>query len=232
MVRLWVVGLVLVLIAEIAAALFFCLGYFWLGGLVPGVLLAVAFVVLFFVLPLTGEVVVEFDSLAKELKVRLSWWGRVRMRLSGRREARVRILGIPLCLKARAPAPPPPQVNLRRWLQANVKDVVRLGLAGLEAAAEMACESRALVVTVNAPAEIDVLDQIIAGVVGHREWPPLDVRVLPEGKRRVRLRYRLPLRTAAAAGLYVLVQGRAVRVMRSLARARKQAKAAGSPPAA
>ena len=75
-------------------------------------------------------------------------------------------------------------------------------------------EGAALTVTINAPAETDVVDQIVAGVIGQRPLGPYLPR--PAEAPHVRLLYRIPMRALAAAGLYLLVMGKLGKLMRAI----------------
>jgi hypothetical protein len=221
MLRLFVVGMVLLLVAEIVAGLFFLAGYFWIGGLLWGLLLAVAALLLFFLLPWIGDFALDFDSRAQELKVKLSWWGRVQMLMKETPELRVRLFGIigyhKKTPQRKAPPPKPePKPDLAQWAKHHVPELLRALLAALQAGQEVFSEARAIAITVNAPAETDIVDQILSGVIGKRSLGPLEVKVLPEGPRRVRLFYRISMRTLGAAGLYLLVQGRLLSLMKGM----------------
>jgi hypothetical protein len=222
MLRLLGAGILLLLGAEVLLGLAFWAGCAWLGGPAAGAVLA-AVVLVVALLPWVGEVRAEFDSQTRELLARVSWWASARVSFTAEPELRLRVLGIPYRRKLRkrppaaaAAAParkPAPRPKARRRL--DPRDLLRFALAGVLAAGELLVETRQVSVTVNAPAEIDVVDQIIAGVVGRRTLGPVDFQVLPEGTRRVRLRYRIGLAKCLGAGLFVLIQGRAWRVGRS-----------------
>jgi len=222
MLRLFGAGMLLLLGVEVLLGLAFWAGCAWLGGPVAGLLLGAAVLALM-VLPWVGELRAEFDSQPRELKAKVSWWASARVSFTGEPELRLRVLGVPYRRKLRKRAPPPvtahgkkPTARKQKPAKRNTRDLVRFALAALLAAGEILLETEQIAVTVNAPAGIDAVDQIIAGVVGRRTLGPVNLQVLPEGSRRVRLRYRIALRTCAAAGLFVLVQGRARRVGRSL----------------
>lgn len=213
-----------VLLAESLLALAFWAGYTWLGGLLPGLLLAAALLLLL-VLPWLGEVRVAYDSQAQEIRVKVSWWASALVRLAEERELRLRLLGLPLRRKlGRRPpektgaAPPAGRPGTSRNL---LPQLTRFALAALEAANEVAWATKELTVIANAPAQSEVLDQVIAGALGTRATGPLTLQVRPEGRRRLQVRYRIGLFTLASAALFVLLQGRARRLKRSLQAARK-----------
>ena len=222
MLRLFGAGILLLLGVEILLGLAFWAGCAWLGGPVAGLLLA-AVVLALMVLPWVGELRAEFDSQSRELKAKVSWWASARVSFTGEPELRLRVLGVPYRRKLRKRAPPPVAAPVKKLTarkqkpaKRNPRDLIRFALAALLAAGELLSETEQVAVTVNAPAGIDAVDQIIAGVVGRRTLGPVDLQVLPEGNRRVRLRYRIALRTCLAAGLFVLIQGRAWRAGKSL----------------
>ncbi len=223
MVRLFVVGMMLLLVAEVVAAVFFLAGYFWIGGWWWGVILAVAAVLIFVILPWVGEFVLDFDSRPQEWKVKLSWWGRVQVRGKEAPELRLRLFGILSYRKKLTPkseaAPSEPKPDLKRFARHNVPALLRALLAALQVADEVVWGARALTLTINAPTETDVVDQIVAGIIGTRPLGPIQLRVLPEGPRRVRLLYRIPMRTIVAAGLYLLVMGRIGKLLRGVKKA-------------
>ena len=185
MTRLYTAGMALLLLAEAFAALGFCLGFFWVGGIVPGLVIALACLVLL-LLPWLGDLVLEFDSLPREVKVRLAWWARAQVLLGDEKMLRVRLLGLPYrrSLRPREAKPGKPQEpkpDLKRWARENARDLSRLALSGLQAGSELFWEAKAFSLTVNAPAQADVVDQIVAGLIGRRKAHVFELRVLPEG---------------------------------------------------
>lgn len=223
--RVFWVSAVVVMLVEALLGLAFWAGYVWLGGLVPGLLLAAAVLILL-ILPWVGEVRLAYDSQAQEVRVKVSWWASALVRLSGERELRVRLLGLPLrrqqLAKPQAPTPAPPaEVDLVGWARRNLCDLMRLALAALQGTNEIARGTKQLTVIANAPTRYDVLDQVIAGAVGTRSAGPVTLQVRPEGPHRVQIRYCVGLCTLLSAGLFVLIQGRARKLSRSLKAARK-----------
>ena len=169
MVRLFVVGMILLLVAEVVAALFFLAGYFWIGGVLWGLVLAAAAILLFFILPWVGDLVFDFDSRPQEVNLKLSWWGRVRVTGKEAPELRLRLFGIIPYRKrfgkkpeAAKPEPKPDSADGR--VRTPGPAACTAGRA--PGRARSGVERRALTVTINAPAETDVVDQIVAGIIG------------------------------------------------------------------
>jgi len=221
--RVFSASLLCLVILQVILALVFWAGYTWIGGVVPGALLAAATLILI-ALPWVGELVVVYDSQAQEMNVKAAWWGSARLRFVDQPELRLRVCGLPYRRDLARAAPPVqgPTPDRVEWARQNLPDLLRFALAALQAAYEITWATQQMTVTLNAPTQIDVLDQILAGVIGRRTLGPFTVQALPEGARRVRVRYRLPLRTVAAAALFVLLQGRARKLLRSWPAARKR----------
>jgi len=212
--RVFSASLLCLVILQVILALVFWAGYTWIGGVVPGALLTAAVLILI-VLPWVGELTVVYDSRTQEMNVKAAWWGSARVRFADPRELRLRVCGLPYRRRLAKAAQPVqgPTPNRAEWARQNLPGLLRFALAALQAANEITLATKQMTVTLNAPTQIDVLDQILAGVIGRRTLGPFTAQALPEGHRRVRVHYRVALRTVAAAGLCVLLLGRARKLL-------------------
>jgi hypothetical protein len=216
--RLYVIVVIKVLALELLLGLAFWAGYVWAGGVFPGLLLALAVLALL-LLPWFGDLRIEFDSARRELLADVSWWGHAQIQFADVPELRVRVLGIPYRRRMTKKTPPAKREEERKQMQGPGKRgptagvgqdpqrASRLGLAGLQALNELVWATRELILTVNAPSQIDAVDEIIAGFIGHRLLGLVEVVVLPEGPRRVHVVYRAPLLRVVAAAAIPLIMG-------------------------
>lgn len=211
------VALVLIIL-EAVLALAFWGGWVWIGGWRGGLIL-LAGVLLLLALPWIGDLYLDYDSMNNETRMRLSWWGRLVLRTRPTKEIRGRVFFIPWRKKLdrktakvepREDVGRAPQVAWRfvRWGADNFNPVVRMLLAGLQAAHELLWESREFRVYVQAPTQLEPADRTIAGLVGDRTVGPLDLSCGGGGQRRVQVHYRTGLLRATLTLLYMALQGR------------------------
>ncbi len=232
----------LVLVLELLLALAFVVGCHWVGGWHGGLLVTGA-VLLLIVLPWLGDLRIWFDSAGPAATVKLAWWGRLTFRTSPRAtELRVRVLFIPWTRRTAkddspdaapgAQAAPEEQAEgepaahnrrrtglVRRLNADTVEAIARLALSGLQAANDLIWSAAEIKVRVDDVVEHETADRTLARVFGLRGVGPIDIMMATdEGKRRVRLRYRIGLLRAALAALQVFVEGRPMAVARSMKR--------------
>jgi len=228
------VALIVVLLEAVLALAFF-VGYWWLGGWQPGLMLLGA-ALLLIVLPWVGNLEVDYDSDGHRTAVRLGWWGQVNLAMKPEREIRVRLLGIPWRKKMKAketeeeqPEKPEPRRrhrerarSLMRMSLENFEDIARILPLGLHALNEIIWEARQVKVEVQSPTGNKFADAAIAGVVGHRGLRMLDLNCKATGERRVHVRYQIALLRGVLSMLYVIIQGRPWRLAASIRAAKKQ----------
>ncbi len=232
----------LVLVLELLLALAFVLGSHWVGGWRGGLLVTGA-VLLLIVLPWLGDLRIWFDSAGPAATVKLAWWGRLTFRTSPKAtELRVRVLFIPWTrrtakdekpdaesaeqpvpeeqVEGEAAAPRPRRATVLRRLNADtVEGITRLALSGLQAANHLVWSAAEIKVRVDDVVQQETADRTLERVFGLRGVGPIDIMMATdEGKRRVRLRYRIGLLRTALAGLQVFVEGRPMAVARSMKR--------------
>ncbi len=231
MARLFVIPILLALLPEGILAFAMVAGIVWLGSVIYGFILMFG-AALLMALPLLGDLVVDMDAPPQQVSVRVGWWGRVAFRGGDQAELRIRLLGIPYRRRiAKKPAKPKreekkePALSVKRWAVANTNNLGRLLFAVLQAVHEFVWESKAVAVTANGPTQIDVVDQLIAGVLGHRIIGPVDIEARPEGERKAHVTYRIGLAEALFIGMFVMLQGRPLSLMRSYQQAQKRAEA-------
>jgi hypothetical protein len=228
MARLFVVPILLALLPEGVLAFAMVAGIVWLGNVVYGFILMFG-AALLMALPLIGDLVIDVNAPPQQVAVKIGWWGRFAYREGEPAELRIRLLGIPYRRRImRRPRPPKrakPKVDLKMWAFANKINLSRLCLAGLQAGNESFWGSKTIAVTASGPTQIDVIDQIISGVIGHRMVGPIDIEAKPEGERAVHVTYRIGLAAAFFVGLFVVLQGRPAALARSFRQAQKRAEA-------
>jgi len=235
----------LVLVLEALLLLAFVLGFYWLDGWRGGLLVAGA-VLLVMLLPWVGELRAWFDSAGPVGTVKLAWWGRISFRAGVEAtELRGRVLFVPwrkrisrqkekeeaetaVCAEPPSTAEAEPEPEARRprrsqWLRRlnadTVEGAARLALSGLQAANDLVWSAAEIKVRVDDIVQQETADRTLARVFGLRGVGPINIMMATdEGKRRVRLRYRISLLRAALAGLQVLVEGRPMAVVRSMRR--------------
>jgi hypothetical protein len=228
MARLFIVPILLALLPEGILAFAMVAGIVWLGHVIYGFILMFG-AALLMALPLLGDLVIDVNAPPQQVAAEIGWWGRLTYREGEPAELRVRLLGIPyrrrMVRKPRAPKRVKPKVELRRWALANKANLSRLLLAGLQAGNESLWGSEAISVTAGGLTQIDIVDQIISGVIGHRTVGPIDIMAKPEGGRQVSIRYRIGLAQALFIGLFVALQGRPASLVRSYRQAQRRAEA-------
>jgi len=214
-----------VLLSEMLVGLGFLAGYYWIGGWQMGLLVTGA-ALLIMLLPWLGELRAQYDSASERVEVRMGWWGRVRYQRKPRAMLEVRACGIPwrreldkpqASAEPSEPVPPaqpaakksrPPR---RRWQVTPEKlgDFGRALLSALVASNDLIWDAREIRVQVDSPTEHKLPDQIIEKVVGHRGVDPIDIKLTAgDGKRHIRVRYRIGLFRAMVICVCAALQGR------------------------
>jgi hypothetical protein len=228
MARLFIIPILLALLPEGILAFAMVAGIVWLGHVIYGFILVFG-AALLMALPLLGDLVIDVNAPPQQVAVKIGWWGRLAYRGGEPAELRVRLLGIPyrrrMVKKPRAPEHAKPKVDLKRWALANKVNLSRLLLAGLQAGNESLWGSETISVTASGLTRIEIVDQIISGVIGHRVVGPIDIKAKPESERQVGIRYRIGLAQALFIGLFVALQGRPASLMRSYRQAQRRAEA-------
>lgn len=124
--------------------------------------------------------------------------------------------------KAPAPSASTRAARFMRKLNADtIEGTTRMTLAGLAAANDLLWGAREIVIRLDDMTEHQIADRTLRRIFGGRSVGPLDLIVMTgEGKRRVRLRYRIGLFRVAMNALQVVVEGRPLRLKAAMERAK------------
>ena len=228
--RLVVGTALIVLAAEVILAAAFIIGYFAVGGWLPGLLLMLGVLVLM-VIPWIGDLAVDFNLADKRTNVKLAWWGRATVEQKHEPKLSVRVLGIPYSKEMRrkmvSKEPEKPKLftvaRVVGWVEGHMRTVGWFLLMGGTSAHMMFWEAKEFKVKLWSATENRILDHILARIIKARKIGNMSLYYMIGNKRQAEVHYQIGLFRAAVAGLYTLLQGQPTEVAKSWAAANKAA---------
>jgi len=126
--------------------------------------------------------------------------------------------------EAPGPAERTKAANFARRVNVDtIEGVTRMALAGLAAANDLVWGAREITIRLDDMTEHEVADRALRRVFGARAAGPLDLLVMTgDGRRRVRLRYRIGLLRVAMNAVQVFVEGQPLRLKTAMAQAEEK----------
>ncbi|MBI1823282.1 MAG: hypothetical protein HY200_04115 [Nitrospirae bacterium] len=206
----------LVILLEGVLLLAFWGGAVWIGGWKGGMILLSA-VLMILILPWIGHLEVEFDLIKGSANIKLGWFARIIVGDGPDRESRFRFLFFRWRRHTESRKRSKiGKVKNKSVLNLNPESLSRGVLALLQGMNELIWEADEISLKIQAPTQIDLVDQVLARVFGKRLYGPLFLSVSDEGEREILIRFRIGLLKGFLIGLYALIQGRPRQMWRSV----------------
>jgi hypothetical protein len=204
----------MIILLETILILAFWGGTIWIGGWKGGVIL-LSGALIFLILPWIGNLEVEYDVIRGYANIRLGWFGRILIEGAPDRESRFHFL----FFRWRNHSGSGKRSSNRKRqneseMKLNPESVSRSVLALLLGINEMIWEADKISLKLQAPTQIDGIDQILAKFLGRRLFGPLYLTVLEEGEREIVIRFKIGLLKGFLIGLSAFVQGRPLQMWR------------------